>query len=636
MISDYNTTEGNNKDFLTRIFQIMSSVQQIMKENNNQMRYIPANQKVKYFNLWADYWRYVIGVNVIPADTKNKKTSIKWLQYQNSPISEEQHNKWKQEGAFVNGMAIIAGRVWHNHKKKGLYLVLVDLDNQKAIDEFCTRNGVMTPLGELAKTLMVEQHDDEPHKAHIMFYASHPFRKKSTDTITKTMSDKLVKNEIPAIEIKGAGEHGVLFVTPSIHKYGKNYHIIGTIELGTTPFDGLEIHLDNICNKYGIPYLTNGNGNVTKQPIDELFNEDTKIYEGHNRHEAILRVMESLLRRNLKILTHEQIKLLAIEWNQKHCIPPIDNKEFERQWNDAIKFIERTSVQDKQREKYPELAGNVYYRINEKPEKYIIAYRQNHKTIEVTATRVEKKSGDNVTIERYLKHYRTYLACIPVRIVRHMNPLAFLETPTGYSITFVDSVGETNSLNHKTLAEIVQSLRDLGYVLSDGADMALAAMVQAYKENKLIEDNEDIEYIGFFTDKDNKIIASNIDIVEPDPQKLLDAIIFLVDELKQHFENRLDLLATSVVWGMVAPLIFMLKTNNYFLKALDYYGFANATKSNTGKIVLALDGHQEDARYAMQFSRIDTPARLGQAVSRSTFPILVDEVNLSDSEMKNI
>ena len=83
---------------------------------------------------------------------------------------------------------------------------------------------------------------------------------------------------------------------------------------------------------------------------------------------------------------------------------------------------------------------------------------------------------------------------------------------------------------------------------------------------------------------------------------------------------------------MVAPLIFMLKTNNYFLKALDYYGFANATKSNTGKIVLALDGHQEDARYAMQFSRIDTPARLGQAVSRSTFPILIDEVNLSDEK----
>ena len=39
--------------------------------------------------------------------------------------------------AFDNGMAVIAGRIWHNTLKKDLYLILVDLDNQKAIDEFC-------------------------------------------------------------------------------------------------------------------------------------------------------------------------------------------------------------------------------------------------------------------------------------------------------------------------------------------------------------------------------------------------------------------------------------------------------------------------------------------------------------------
>ena len=55
-------------------------------------------------------------------------------------------------------MAIIAGKVWHNETKKDLYLILVDLDNQKAIDEFCTRNDVMTPLTELAnsKSVIVE------------------------------------------------------------------------------------------------------------------------------------------------------------------------------------------------------------------------------------------------------------------------------------------------------------------------------------------------------------------------------------------------------------------------------------------------------------------------------------------------
>lgn len=100
------------------------------------------------FNSWADHWRFKVGVNVFPADTKNKTTYIKWRQYQDSPVSEEQHEQWKKDNAFDNGMAIIAGKVWHAKEtdKNGLYLILVDLDNKKAIDEFCTRNGITTPL----------------------------------------------------------------------------------------------------------------------------------------------------------------------------------------------------------------------------------------------------------------------------------------------------------------------------------------------------------------------------------------------------------------------------------------------------------------------------------------------------------
>jgi hypothetical protein len=73
-----------------------------------------------------------------------------------------------------------------------------------------------------------------------------------------------------------------------------------------------------------------------------LFDEHTKIYEGHNRHEAILRVIESLLRRNKGILTHEQIRKLSIEWNQIHCVPPLDGDAFARQWDDAVNFTEKS------------------------------------------------------------------------------------------------------------------------------------------------------------------------------------------------------------------------------------------------------------------------------------------------------
>ena len=77
-------------------------------------------------------------------------------------------------------------------------------------------------------------------------------------------------------------------------------------------------------------------------PIDELFKADTIILEGHNRHEAVLRISESLIQRNKKILSLDKIKKLAYEWNQQHCKPPLDDKEFERQWNDALKFVFRS------------------------------------------------------------------------------------------------------------------------------------------------------------------------------------------------------------------------------------------------------------------------------------------------------
>jgi hypothetical protein len=96
-----------------------------------------------------------------------------------------------------------------------------------------------------------------------------------------------------------------------------------------------------------------------------------------------------------------------------------------------------------------------------------------------------------------------------------------------------------------------------------------------------------------------------------------------------YYSGRLDLLSTVIVWFLAAPVIFMLKTNNYFLKWLHFYGIPNSTKSNSGKIGLAINGHHDNPDFLLNLSRIDSPARLGDAVSHTTFPKLVDEVDLN-------
>ncbi len=60
-------------------------------------------------NDWADFWRYDIGANIIPAVTQKKITWISWKDEgcQDNPIPEKQHEEWKAANAFKDGMAVM-------------------------------------------------------------------------------------------------------------------------------------------------------------------------------------------------------------------------------------------------------------------------------------------------------------------------------------------------------------------------------------------------------------------------------------------------------------------------------------------------------------------------------------------------
>src|SRR5215212_285555 len=297
------------------------------------------------YNGWANFWRYDIGVNVIPADTRNKATYEKWSEWQDKPIPVELHNQWKLEGKFLNGIAIILGKVWHNKEKLGLYLNGIDVDNLKAIEEICTYSCKSISIEELAKWTLVEQHLDNPNRAHIYVYSHRPFVKKSSDKVDSNLTKEINDNYLPSIEVKGQSSHGIFYCCPSLHENGKPYQIIGTRE--PVIANDFEQHINIIFRKYGISYLDNGkrNDKLSQIPINDLFKSDTKIYEGHNRHEALLRIMDSLLVRNRSILSSDAIRDLAMEWNGEHCLPPLDELEFNKQWKWAQKFVAKNAKQ---------------------------------------------------------------------------------------------------------------------------------------------------------------------------------------------------------------------------------------------------------------------------------------------------
>jgi hypothetical protein len=291
-------------------------------------------------NQSADYWYYKIGVNVIKANTKVKETYENWSQWQDQSIPDQLHEEHKQNGYYSNGLAIIPGPIWRG-LYAGKYLVAIDLDNRKAIEEFCKDS-----LDDLKQQTLVEQ-TSNPDKMHIYFIVDREIPNKSSDkTNTATTLAKINANEIPALEVKSNGK-GIMFCADSPHKNGSNYRIIGTLTPKVFDAQVVEDRIGGICDKYNIPYGfdNNNKGNSVYQqtPIEDLWKPETKILEGHNRHLELLRIMESLLQNNRK-MPLDMIKKMAQFWNQNHGVPGLDDIEFEKQWRCALKFVSNSIV----------------------------------------------------------------------------------------------------------------------------------------------------------------------------------------------------------------------------------------------------------------------------------------------------
>lgn len=290
--------------------------------------------QVRTISEWADFWRYEIGVNVIPANTKYKKPIVAWTEWQDRAIPKELHEQWKREKQFDNGMAIVAGKVWHNSLKAGLYLCAIDCDNKKAIDE-------MMPKGtlEYAQKTLIELHPDDSTKCHIYFYTTNPVPKKSSDMVNPKQSQQLKNNEIPALEVKGDGKHGIMYVTPSMHKNGSRYEIIGV----ETPviLNDIGIVIDIICKKYNMGYLENVKNNSSLIPMNELLDDMAEIQEGHNRHLALLRYADHVYKMAQPSTTDKIIFEMLAAKNKIMCNPPLPDDDLTK-----IQEQAKTKVQE--------------------------------------------------------------------------------------------------------------------------------------------------------------------------------------------------------------------------------------------------------------------------------------------------
>ena len=178
---------------------------------------LPNEEKIEFHNAWANYWRYDIGINVIPAAwqivDKDKRfiPIIPWKEYQEKPIPGRLHQEWIDKGSFVTGIAGIFGPVWHRADKKGYYFGQVDADNASAIKEIIAWKGD-SDIAVFAKRTIVEQHQDNlKNSMHAGLYSKTPLTNKDPD-VPKNDKDR------PSFEVHCIGRMGIM--SASKHKKG--------------------------------------------------------------------------------------------------------------------------------------------------------------------------------------------------------------------------------------------------------------------------------------------------------------------------------------------------------------------------------------------------------------------------------
>jgi hypothetical protein len=317
-----------------------------------------ADDKSHYHSA-LDHWFYVLGVNLIPAITRNKNyhKDLTYKQWLTEEQSKEDYERLKTEGMYDDGVALVPYKIWRG-QHSGKYLLFIDCDNQLAIRELDTvlgkiMNKQYSGINDLAQDFVVEQHTDDSNKAHVYIIVEKAVAdKNSTKSVQVALTPKLQTNEIPSLEIRCNGK-GTAFCFPSIHKAGHIYEILGAKipkTLDSIQAIQLQTLLNQMLKGYGIGYLEYAGNNdaiCSKGiastsgliPINELEEDDTIIYEGSNRHLQLERISSSKLKKFAGKKSYSDIMTMIQTWNQKHCKPALSSGDLESAAKQALGFV---------------------------------------------------------------------------------------------------------------------------------------------------------------------------------------------------------------------------------------------------------------------------------------------------------
>ena len=535
--------------------------------------------ELKDLNQGADFWRFNIGANVYPADSKNKASYIRRKHWHNRPIPLVRHEKWKTVGSFSKGLAVSAGKVLHRPDKTDFYLISIEWDQSLGFGELFEGESIE----KVAKKHLIEQHMDDKTRGRLWIYLPIGFPRKNPDNVL-------------GLEIKSAGEHGIIISSPSIHKSGYRYEAQGALEPYTYSRDEaleLLLRIDAICRKYNLEYLVrNGNrsGRKLVSPLSMsiksmlralTIDKTIKIYDGQ-RHVTMIGIANFILLRHWQNHSHEELQSFFNNVNEQVCTPdPLPEREIDSIWSDALEFTSKISI-DKQVKEVDDdgipqeirtqfLDKHVYRRVAKNPVTLFVADEEQRAIVKAFIVRppstIETSNTENTqTVSRTTSKTTRYIEksimidCIPKQVTIYENPLDGNST---YEVTFVRKSGKPFTTGPGTVGDLLERIKDKRcYLAARESEQALMSIL-AYEDGGRAKIKYRVPYSGYFY-QGGTIVGYEITQKHIDPEnnskdraEMLDGIEVL-EELYKRMKDK-SIFITVLKWSQSAPFTFAKK-----------------------------------------------------------------------------
>lgn len=213
----------------------------------------------------------------------------------------------------------------------------------------------------------------------------------------------------------------------------------------------------------------------------------------------------------------------------------------------------------------------------------------------------------------------------PQTIIIHDSPLN--DIGRTFSIRWISKTSQrVFDTNRQTIKEIETYLEDAGWVITPRRLKGiLAAVISIAVTYDLATIKNEIDNPGVYFDKNTeKIKLINYNVHEPTQNEVENALD-LINQLADFFKGHEIKMATILKWGLMSIFGYAIKqAGGAWMPWLYLYGKAGSGKTTLALISLFLYGiPNEDNNIGG--SSFDTVARVGNRVSQSTLPIIVNE-----------